>query len=70
MLAPAGIAIEIVAILNAGIGQVVNTPEMKVALNKQGLDPRISTPEQFAASIHSEIEQNRTLIQRAGVKPE
>ena len=70
MLAPAGIAKEIVAILNAGIGQVVNTPEMKVVLNKQGLDPRTSTPEQFAALIHSELEQNRTLIQRAGVKPE
>lgn len=70
VLAPAGIPKEIVAILNAGIGQVVNTPEMKVSLNKQGLDPRTSTPEQFAALIHSEIEQNRTLIQRAGVKPE
>jgi tripartite-type tricarboxylate transporter receptor subunit TctC len=70
VLAPAGVPKDIIASLNTSIGQVVNTPEMKVSLNKQGLDPRTNSSEQFAAQIQSEIEQNRKLIRLAGVKPD
>ena len=38
----------------------VNTPEMKEAFMKQGLDPATSTPEAFAAFIRDEVAQTRS----------
>jgi tripartite-type tricarboxylate transporter receptor subunit TctC len=68
--APAGVPKEIVSRLNAVIGKAVNAPEMKDALNKQGLEPRTSTPEQFAAFVKTEIAQNAKLIKAAGIQAE
>ena len=48
----------------------MNTPEMKKSFEKQGLDVQTNTPEQYAAFIRSEIEQNSKLARMAGVKPE
>jgi len=70
MLTPAGVPNDIIAQLNAVIGKVVNTPEMKEAFVQQGLEPQTGTPEQFAALIRGEIAQNARLIKLAGVKPE
>ena len=68
--APAGVPKTIIARLNAEIGKVVNTPEMKKSFEKQGLEVQTNTPEQYAAFIRSEIAQNAKLVQLAGVKPE
>ena len=70
MLTPAGVPNDIIAQLNAVIGKVVNTPEMKEAFSQQGLEPQTGTPQQFAALIRGEIAQNARLIKLAGVKPE
>jgi len=70
VLARAGTPAEIISRLNVAIGQIVNTAEMKASLNKQGLDPRPSTPEQFAALMTSEIAKNARLIKLIGVRPE
>ncbi|MBI4191770.1 MAG: tripartite tricarboxylate transporter substrate binding protein [Betaproteobacteria bacterium] len=70
VLTPAGVAKVIIAQLNAVLGKVVNTPEMKEAFSQQGLEPQTGTPEQFAAFIRGEIAQNARLIKMAGVKPE
>ena len=66
--APAGVPKDIIARLAALLGQVV--PEIKESLNKQALEPRTSTPEQFAALIDREIEQTVKLIQLTGLKAE
>jgi hypothetical protein len=70
VLAPAGVPKDIIARLNAVIANVVNTPEMKEALNKQGLEPQTNTPEQFAAFIHNEIARSAMLIKLTGAKAE
>ena len=70
VIAPTGVPRDIVTPLHAVIGKVVNTPEMKEAFSQQGLEPQTGTPEQFAALIRGEIEQNARLIKLAGVKPE
>ena len=44
VLAPAAVPREVVTRLNAALAKIVNTPEMKDAFNKQGLDPATSTP--------------------------
>ncbi|MBI4190007.1 MAG: tripartite tricarboxylate transporter substrate binding protein [Betaproteobacteria bacterium] len=68
LLAPAAVPKNIITRLNMAVVKVVNTPEMKEALNKQGQDPQTNSPEQFAAFIRGEIEQNANLIKLTGVK--
>lgn len=70
VVAPSGLPKDIVARLNAMIAKVVNTPDMKESLNRQGLEPQTSTPEQFAAFIHAELAKNADLIKLIGLKAE
>ena len=70
VLAPAGVPKDIIARLNAVIGQTVNTPEMRDALGKQGFEPQTGTPEQFAALIQAAIAQDVKLIKSSGLKAE
>ncbi|MBI4189793.1 MAG: tripartite tricarboxylate transporter substrate binding protein [Betaproteobacteria bacterium] len=70
VLAPAGVPKDIIVLLSALLGKLVNTPEMKEALFKQGLEPQTNTPEQFAAFIRSELAQNAKLIKASGLKVE
>ncbi len=70
VLAPAGTPREIVARLNAAIVKIVNTPEVRQAYMKQGLDPSPANSEEFAAFIRSEIAQNIKLVKAAGIKVE
>ncbi len=68
--APAATPKEIMAKLNAATLKAIGTAEYKSALNRQGLDLQITTPEQFAAFLHGEIEQNSKLIRQSGAKTE
>lgn len=70
VLAPASVPKEVITRLNEVIGKTVNTPEMRQVLNKQGLEVKTSTPEEFAAFIHGEIAKNARLVKLIGIKPE
>lgn len=70
VLAPAGLSRDVVMRLNAIIGKVVNTPEMKEAFNRQGLEPATSTPEEFGQFIRNEVAQNIEVVKAAGIKIE
>ncbi len=70
VLAPAGVPKEIIARLNAAIVKAVNTPEMKEAFIKQGLEAQTGTPEQFAAFIRGQLAQNAKVVKFAGIKTE
>ena len=70
VLAPSNVPREIITRLNAAIVKIVNTPEMKEAFMKQGLDPATNTPEAFGAFIRSEVAQNIKLVKAAGIKVE
>ncbi|MBI4189992.1 MAG: tripartite tricarboxylate transporter substrate binding protein [Betaproteobacteria bacterium] len=70
VIVPAGVPKNIIAQLHAVIDKIVNSPETTESLNKLGLEPQASTPEQFAAFIRSEIAQNTKLIESAKIKVE
>jgi len=70
ILVPAATPKDIIARLNAAIVKVVNTPEMKDAFMRQGLEAQTNTPEQFAVFIRRELAQNAKVAQFAGIKPE
>ena len=68
--APAGAPKDIIMRLNVVLAKIVQMPDVKEALDKQGLEPQSSTPEQFAAVISHEIEQTVKLVQLSGLKVE
>jgi tripartite-type tricarboxylate transporter receptor subunit TctC len=70
MLAPAAVPKDIIAQLNAAIIKVVNTPEMKEAINKQGMEPQTNSPEQFTAFMRRQSGQIAKLVELAGMKAE
>lgn len=70
VLAPLGAPSDVIARLNSGMVEVVNTPAMKTILNNQGLEPRTNTPPQFGAFIQGEIAENAKLIKVIALKAE
>lgn len=70
IVGPAPLPPAVVSRLNAAIVKAVDTPEMKAAFIKQGLEPAVSSPEEFGALITREIEQNIKLTRAAGIKPQ
>jgi tripartite-type tricarboxylate transporter receptor subunit TctC len=70
VLVPAGVPREIVTRLNSAMLKIANTPEMREAYMKQGLDPAPTSPEEFAAFMRNEIAQNLKLVKAAGIKVE
>jgi tripartite-type tricarboxylate transporter receptor subunit TctC len=70
VLAPAAVPRSIIAQLNAAIGKAVGTPEIQEALRKQGLEPIVNTPAEFAAFIRSDLERHVELVKSSGIKLE
>jgi tripartite-type tricarboxylate transporter receptor subunit TctC len=70
LAAPAGTPGEIIARLQAVLVRIVNVPEMKEMLARQGFEPQTGTPEQFAQIIQNEVAQTAKLIALTGLKPE
>lgn len=70
MMGPAGLPRDVLTKLNASIVKAVNTPEMKAAFFKQGLEAETNTPEEFTEMIRREVEQNIKLARAAGIKPQ
>jgi tripartite-type tricarboxylate transporter receptor subunit TctC len=68
LLAPAATPPAIVTRLNDAVRQAVDTKELRAAFNRQGMDPRPSTPDEFAAVIHNEIQRNVRLVKAIGLK--
>ncbi|MBI1988491.1 MAG: tripartite tricarboxylate transporter substrate binding protein [Betaproteobacteria bacterium] len=70
LIGPVGLPKDVLNKLNAAIAKGVNTPEMKTAFFKQGLEPETNTPEQFADLIRREVDQNEKLARAAGIAKE
>jgi tripartite-type tricarboxylate transporter receptor subunit TctC len=70
VLAPAAVAKDIVTRLNAVIVKIVGQADIKEAFIKQGLEPRTSTPDEFAAFIKRELTQNAKVVKFAGIQVE
>ena len=68
ILVPNGTPPDVIAKLNAEIGKVMQSAEMKKQLLAQGVEARSSTPEQFGAFIRSENAKWAKIIADAGIK--
>jgi len=68
IIAPVGTPREIINKLAAEIANVVAMPDTKEKLIDQGAEPFTSTPEQFAATIKTDIARFAKLIKEANIK--
>lgn len=67
ILTPAGVPRPIVERLNRELVSIMNSPEVKDSLARQGTEVRTSTPEEFAAYLREEIAKWGDVIRRAGL---
>lgn len=67
ILTPAGVPRPLVQRLNRELVAIMNSPDMKERLAKQGTEVRTSTPEEFAAYIKAEIAKWGDVIRKAGL---
>lgn len=70
MFAPAGTPKAIIDKMSSEMGRILATPEVGDMLVKQGLEPYISTPEQFAAILKKDGAKFAKLIKDANIKIE
>ncbi len=70
LVAPAGVARDIVAKLNAASVQALRSADVKQRFADLGYEPIGDTPEQFGATIKSDIDKYVRVIKQAGIKPE
>ena len=68
ILVPNGTPPDVIAKLNGEIAKVMQSPEMKKQLLAQGVEARVSTPEQFGALIKNESAKWGKIIADAGIK--
>jgi tripartite-type tricarboxylate transporter receptor subunit TctC len=68
MLAPAGTPRDYINRLNAEIRKALASPDMKQRLAASGVDPLVSTPDEFANHIKSETVRYAKIIKDAGIK--
>jgi tripartite-type tricarboxylate transporter receptor subunit TctC len=70
IVAPAGVPKDIVVKLNAATVSALKSTDVKQRFGELGYEPIGDTPEQFGATIKSDIEKYVRVIQKAGIKPE
>ena len=70
ILAPAGTPKPIIERLNAELAEVVQIPDVKERLQQQGALATLTTPEEAAQRIRSEIAMWAQVINEANVKPD
>jgi tripartite-type tricarboxylate transporter receptor subunit TctC len=70
IVAPAGTPAAVIERLNAVINEGLQSPETRGALEKLGIEPRITTPREFAAIIAIEAPKWAKAVRQTGIKVE
>ena len=68
LMGPPGMASEQVALLNREVNAILNDPEVRDALTKQGLNPTPGTPEELSRMVETDLERWTKLIRAAKIK--
>lgn len=69
-LAPSATPRPIIEKLNAEVGRILASPDTREKLVSQGMDPMVSTPDQFAALIKADYAKFTQIIKHAQIKLE
>jgi tripartite-type tricarboxylate transporter receptor subunit TctC len=70
MMGPAGMAKEQVALLNKEVSAILESPDVRESLVKQGLVPTPGSPEDVARMIETDLDRWSRVIRAAHIKPD
>jgi tripartite-type tricarboxylate transporter receptor subunit TctC len=70
IFAPKGTPAETIQLLNREINLLLTGEEVKKAFLSQGMDPRGSTPQEFAQLVQRDAERWARVVKAQGIKPE
>jgi tripartite-type tricarboxylate transporter receptor subunit TctC len=70
IMAPPGLPPAVLERLHAAIIRVMAMPEIRQAMERQGIEPRSSTPAEFTQHITAEVQRWTKVVQDADIKPE
>jgi tripartite-type tricarboxylate transporter receptor subunit TctC len=70
LFAPAGTPKPIIDRLHAEFSKVLDSPDFKAMMIKQGADTQSSTPDQLAAYVKSELALYAKIVKQAGMRPD
>ena len=68
MLAPAATPAAVITRINSDVFRIINTPEFRDNMIKQGADPVGNSPEEFATYIKSEIIKWEKIVKEIGAQ--
>jgi tripartite-type tricarboxylate transporter receptor subunit TctC len=68
IVAPAGVPADIVARLNTVINEGLRSPEMRGGLEKLGIEPHVTTPEEFAKLVAEEAPRWSEAVTLTGIR--
>ncbi|HLQ90467.1 MAG TPA: tripartite tricarboxylate transporter substrate binding protein [Xanthobacteraceae bacterium] len=68
IVAPAGTPVAAIARLNGVINEALRSPETRAALERLGIEPKITTPQEFAALIAVEAPRWAKAVRQTGIK--
>ncbi len=68
LLYPAGVPADIVSRMNGEIVKALGAPDVRAFLEKQGVDPVGSTPDELGAYLRSEVDKYARLIKAGNIK--
>jgi tripartite-type tricarboxylate transporter receptor subunit TctC len=67
---PAGTARDVIARLNTGVQTAIRDPEVRKVLDRQGIVPLETTPDDFARFTASEARKYAQIIRESGIRIE
>jgi tripartite-type tricarboxylate transporter receptor subunit TctC len=70
IVGPAGMPRAVVARLNGAINEALRSPELRANFTNLGIEPRLSTPEEFAALLAEDAPRWFDIIRMTGIKLE
>jgi len=70
LLLPAGIPPALVSRFNREVNAILNVPDTREQLATQGAETHTTTPEEFGATMASDIKKWHKVVAAAGIKPQ
>ena len=68
LIAPAGLAPDRAAWFHREFARAVKNPQVSTVIENGGMDPLANSPDEFARAFKLEIEQNREIVRKFGLK--
>ena len=70
VIGPGGMPQPLVARLNHEINSILNVPDTRDQLSREGAEPHTGTPEEFAATMANDVKKWQKVVATAGIKPQ